>query len=259
MKPAFRVPLLIFALLLMAQHVGAEEWRGIKPLSSTRADVVRVFGECSDKEKPCEFTFENEDISIQFSGADTCNGRSDIVLLIHRVLRTATTMKTLGFDTRRFKSFDPSIPRKTGYRAYVNEESGLLFKTLRNEVFEIYYLPTNTDRRVCPYQYDPAELLRVVWEHVFMIHRVACPTNDPVDGERVLIVADYAITGQWLMPIWYTTGGRIASGQGTRTILLDTTGLAGKIVTVTIEVNSGSHHTAAGSCSFNVSGVPKKL
>ncbi len=253
MKPAFRAFLLVFAVVVTAQQVAAEEWHGIKPLTSTRADVVRVFGNCSDKEQECEFTLENEDISIGFAGADNCDGApADTVLLINRVLRDAKTMKALGFDKRRFKSFDPSYPRDMGYRAFVDEKSGLLFKTLRGEVFEIYYIPPYSDRRVCPLYYgDAHDLLMVVFEHVFSIHSVNCPTN-ATDGEKVLIDANYGDTGQRLIPTWYTTGGRIIAGQGTRKIMLDTTGLAGKVFTVTIEVNDGTYHTAAGSCTFKV-------
>jgi hypothetical protein len=257
MKLVFRAFLLVFASVIAAQQVAAEEWRGIKPLSSTRADVVRVFGECSDKEKPCEFTLENEDISIDFARAGNCDGApTDTVLLIKRVLRDAKTMKALGFDKRRFKSFDPSFPRDMGYRAFVDEKSGLLFKTLYKEVFEIYYIPPYSDRQVCRLYYgDAHDLLRVVFEHVFVIYSVNCPTT-AVDGEKVLIDANYGHNGQRQIPTWYTTGGRIVAGQGTRKIVLDTTGLAGKVFTVTIEVSNGFGHTAAGSCTFNVS-APK--
>lgn len=250
MNPAFRVLLVLIAVVMAAQHAAAEEWRGIKPLSSTRADVLRVFGECADKEQPCEFKFENEDISIDFSGV-VCDGKADPVRFIRRELRDSKTMKALGFDKRRFKSFDPSIPRNRGYRAYLDKESGVLFNTLRGEVFKIYYLPTNKDQQACRYSYgDPRQLVGVFFEHVFMINRVGCPST-VVEGERVHIPADYPITGQRTVPTWITTGGRIVAGQGTNKILLDTTGLAGKVVTVIIEVYDGSG-TASGSCTFNV-------
>ena len=257
MNPAFRSLLLAFAVVIAVQRAVAEEWRGIKPLQSTRADVVRVLGECSDKQKPCEFVFENEDITIDLGNAQTCHGvPPDTVLFIKRVMRKATTIKALGFDKRRFKSFDPSIPRNMGYRAFVDEKAGLLFKTLHGEVFEIYYIPPYSDRQVCRLYYgDAHDLLRVVFEHVFVIYSVNCPTT-AVDGEKVLIDADYGHNGQRQIPTWYTTGGRIVAGQGTRKIVLDTTGLAGKVFTVTIEVSNGFGHTAAGSCTFNVS-VPK--
>ena len=49
----------------------------------------------------------------------------------------------------------------------------------------------------------------------------------------------------------------LVAGQETRKIVLDTTGLAGKVFTVTIEVADGSHHTAYGSCSITVLAPPK--
>ena len=258
MKPAFRAFLLVLASVITAQQAGAEEWRGIKPLSSTRADVVRVFGECADKVEQCEFTFENEDISIGFAQPGNCHGApADTVLFIQRGLRDAKAMKALGFDKRRFKSFSPTFPEDTDYRAFVDEKSGLLFKTLRKEVFEIYYIPPYPDRKVCPLYYgDSHDLLPVVFEHVFMIQAVNCPPT-VVDGEKVPIDAIYSITGQRLRPTWSTTGGRIVAGQGTRKIVLDTTGLAGKVFTVTVEVNDGTYHTALGSCSFAV--IPPEL
>lgn len=257
MKPTFRAFLLVFAIVIWAQQTAAEEWRGIKPLSSTRADVVRVFGECSNKEKECEFTLENEDISIDFSSAENCQrAPADTVLSITRALRNATTVKALGFDKRRFKSFDPSKPRNMGYRAFVDEKAGLLFKTLRGEVFEIYYIAPPTDGQVCSNYGNIRELLEVAWYHDFKIDSLECPTN-AVDGEKIPIVAHYAITGQRLIPTWITTGGRIVAGQGTRKILLDTTGLAGRVFTVTIEVDDSSQHIAAGSCSIKVSAAHK--
>ncbi len=257
MNPVFRVCLLVCAVVIMARQAAAEEWRGIKPLSSTRADVVRMFGQCSDKEQGCEFTFENEDISIDFAKTGNCDGApTDTVLLIQRVLRDAKTMKALGLDKRRFKSFDPSFPRNRAYRAYVDEKSGLLFKTLQKEVFEIYYIPPYSDRKVCPLYYgDAHDLLRVVFEHVFVVDSVNCPVT-AVDGERIFIEAHYRHTGQRFLLTWNTTGGRIVAGQETSKILLDTTGLAGKVFTVTVEINDGLYHTAAGSCAIKVLAAP---
>jgi len=257
MNVAFRVFLLVCTVVITAQQAAAQEWRSIKPLKSTRADVVRVFGECSNKAEPCSFTFENEEIWIDFSSAQNCHGApADTVLLMRRVLGNTMAVEALGVDKRRFKSFDPSLRRNMGYRAFVDEDSGLLFKTFRGEVFEIYYIGAKTDRKICTNYYyysNIRELLQVFWEHVFVINAVDCPAT-VVEGEKVVIKGEYGGgTGQRLIPTWYTTGGRIVAGQGTRKILLDTMGLAGKVVTVTVEVNNGNQHTANGSCSIAVS------
>ena len=260
MNATLRVFLLVSAVVLTIQQAAAQEWHGIKPLKATRADVVRVFGECSDKDKPCVFLIDNEDIWIDFSTAQNCHGApEDTVLLVKRVLVNAVPIKAMGVDVRRFKSFDPARWRKAEYRAFVDENSGLLFKTFRGEVFEIYYIGAKTDRQVCSnYRHyaNIRELLSVWWEHVFVVNAVNCPPT-AVDGERVVIDAEYGGTGQRRIPTWYTTGGRIVARQGTRKILLDTTGTAGKVFTVTVEVDDGSHHTASGSCSIKVSAAPK--
>ena len=71
--------------------------------------------------------------------------------------------------------------------------------------------------------------------------------------EKVVIVGLYPRTGQRMFFEWYSTAGRIVSGENTRKILFDTTGLEGKKVTVTVEMMDEGQHAAAGSCSFNVS------
>jgi len=244
----------------MTTHcVSGEEWRGLTPLKSTRADVVRVFNECTDRNSYCEFTIENEDILIEFAGIQSCSGvAADTVLSIQRELQTETTFEALGLDKRRFKSFDPSIPQKLGYRGFIDEQSGLLLKTFGGQVFQINYIPTNKERSACPNYYrNPREFVQVLQPHVQVVNRVGCPETNPIAGERVLIAARYARTGQRFLLSWAVTAGRIIAGQNTKKILFDTTGLEGKNVTVTVELNDGSQHTANGSCSFNVSPPPK--
>src|SRR5690349_145174 len=109
MKPAPNPLLLAFVFAMTAQLASAEEWRGITPLKSTRADVVRVFNACNDQAESCEFSIENEDITVEFAGVQNCAGvPAGTVLSIERDLRKETTLEALGFDKRRFKSFDPS-------------------------------------------------------------------------------------------------------------------------------------------------------
>ncbi|HEY0367144.1 MAG TPA: hypothetical protein VGC73_11770, partial [Pyrinomonadaceae bacterium] len=129
MNPAFKL-IFFFACVLAARDVAAEEWRGIKPLSSRREDVVRLFGECAGTEELCEFRLDNDEILIQFSGVQSCiNVAPATVLSIQRELRRPLAIKTLLVNQRRFKSFDPSMPRNTGYRGFIDEREGLLFKT----------------------------------------------------------------------------------------------------------------------------------
>jgi hypothetical protein len=259
MNPAFKLFLLFFALLFFAPDVAADEWRGITPLRSTRADVVRTLGQCANEEqRVCEFTIDNEDVLIVFSTLLECDGVvPDTVLMIQRLLRTATTFAALQLDKRRFKAFDPSIPRNMGYRGFIDEKAGLLLKTLRGEIFQINHIAPGKEWPVCRAYYGhPREFVEVIWPHVMMISAVECPVTSPVAGERVVIKGIYQETGQRLIPTWYTTAGRIVEGQNTSKIVLDTAGLEGKTVTVTIEVDDSNHHIAAGSCSFTVAPKP---
>jgi len=169
----------------------------------------------------------------------------------------ATTFSALQVDKRRFKSFDPSTRRNRGYRGYIDEKAGLLLKSLSGEIFQINHIAAGKEWPVCrAYYRNPREFVEVIWPHVLMISAVECPETSPVAGERVVIKGIYPETGQRLIPTWYTTQGRIVEGQNTSKIVLDTAGLEGKIVTVTIEVDDGTHHTAAGSCSFTVAPKP---
>ena len=254
MNPAFKLILAVLALLIAAQQVAAEEWRGIKPLSSTREDVVRLFGECADKTEWCEFTVDNEDVTIVFSGSTNCdNLRPGTVLSVQRELREATTFEALKLDKKRFKSFDPSIPRKRGYRGFIDEKSGLLLKTFGGQVFQINYIPRKQDWPACPdYFRKPREFVAAFVPHVLHVQSLSCPSNNAVAGEKVVIVAHYESTGLRMSFFWVATGGQIVEGQGTRKIVLDTTGLAGKWVTVTFELRESGGYAATGSCAFNV-------
>ena len=51
---------------------------------------------------------------------------------------------------------------------------------------------------------------------------------------------------------WTLTSGRIISGQYSKQVTIDTTGLAGQKITVTAEIGDGSHHRTAGSITVEV-------
>ena len=254
MNPVGKSFFLFFAFVIAASQVGAQEWRGLTPVRSTRADVVRLLGQCSDENPWCQFTIENEDILIRFSKPEDCSVAPDTVLSIQRDLINATTFAALGLDKRRFKSFDPSWPRDMGYRGYIDEKMGLLLKTYGGEVFQINYIAGKKDWKVCPAYYRrPREFVEVIFPHVLGVDYVHCPETSPIAGEKVMITANYVRTGQRLLLTWYTTGGQILKGDNTRKILLDTTGVTEKTITVTAELNDGRQHTATGSCTFKIS------
>ena len=157
--------LLLLVLFVLAQGALAAEWRGIIPLRSTRADVVRLFGECANAEVGCEFMLPNEEILITFSTVDTCPAGvpPHTVLIVQRELQTGTTLQALGLDQRRFESFNPAFRRDRDYRGYMDEKSGLLLKSFRGEIFQINYIPTKKERAICLGLYrKPKDFVAVV-------------------------------------------------------------------------------------------------
>lgn len=258
MKPVLNTLLLAFVFVITAQLASAEEWRDITPLKSTHADVVRVFNQCTDQPESCEFTIDNEDITIEFAGTQNCTGvPAGMVLSIQRDLRKETTLEALGFDKRRFKSFDPSTPPNLGYRAFIDEQAGLLLKSLHGQIFQINYIPAEKERSACPNYYaNPRDFVEVFLPHFQVVESVECP-KIAIAGEKVPIAASYTRTGQRLLLTWSSTGGRVIEGATPRNIFLDTTGLAGKEVTVKVDLNAGNQQIAAGSCTIRVSAPPK--
>lgn len=253
MNPVSKVFLFFFVFLSAASQVAAEEWRGLTPLRSTRGDVVRVFGQCANEKPYCYFNIPNEEIEIIFSGPGDCEVQPNTVLSIQRELNKETTFAALGLDPRRFKSFDPSWPPGMGYRGYIDEKTGLLLKTFGGEIVQLNYIAGKKDWPVCQTYYRrPREFVAVFFPHFQVIHSVECPNTSPLAGEKVVIKANYTRTGQRLLLTWGTTEGRILEGIG-NSIVLDTTGLEGKSITVTVELNDGNQHTASGSCTFKVS------
>src|SRR5687767_10609556 len=142
----------LFLTVLASVPVAAEEWRGIIPGRSTREDVVRQFTQCAGSAQYCELTLPDEDVDITFSSPASCvqQPTPDIVLLIERELVKPATLESLHLDRKRFKTFDPTRPRRLGYRGYIDEKAGLALKAFNNQVFQIYHFPVATSRNVCP-------------------------------------------------------------------------------------------------------------
>lgn len=243
--------------MITAHHVAAEEWRGLIPLKSTRADVVRIFGECTDQSRYCEFSIDKEDIEIEFASPENCGKAPfETVLSIQRTLQNDTTFEALNVVKRRFKLFDPARYKKAGYRGFIDEQSGLLLKTFGGRVFQINYIPTEDQRAQCSNYYaEPRHFVDVILPHIQTIYNVNCPET-VISGEKVPLLANYNHTGQRLILIWDATGGRIIEGPTQRKIFLDTTGLEGK-VTVTAELTDTLQHTTVASCSITVTPRPK--
>ncbi len=79
-----------------------------------------------------------------------------------------------------------------------------------------------------------------------------CPSGRSEQGDHITISADYA-PDVFVKIAWNLSAGRIVGGQHTRTITVDTSGLAGKTIKATAEGDDGVGHLVAASCEVKVS------
>ena len=235
--------LFIVALIVAAESISAAEWRGVVPLHSSRADIVRLFNVCGDNKKRCFFSLEDQNVQIVFSGWQGAFGGcptsvpKDTVLLVRVRLTKQTPMKEQRINLKPFKAFDPSYPSGIGYRAYFDEKSGLLIKSYQGRVVEFDYIASQDDQAFCPRFYEnPRDFVAVVQRqsHLPPLISLACPPDGLRAGTRVTFLA--SPTEDYDSVLWTLTEGTIVSGQGTREITVDTAGLGGRKITVIVEM-----------------------
>ncbi|MDQ3472156.1 MAG: hypothetical protein M3447_00315 [Acidobacteriota bacterium] len=243
MKLFAKAWLLIGAFIVASQSISAAEWRGIVPLHSSRADIVRLFNVCGDNKKRCFFSLEDQNVQVVFSGWQGAFGgcpRSipkDTVLLVRVRFNKPMPIKELKINLKKFKAFDPSYPSAIGFRAYIDEKSGLLIKSYQGRVVEFDYIASQDDQAFCPRFYEnPRDFVAVVQRQS---HRpptisLACPADGLRAGSIVTFLA--RTTEDYDSALWTLTEGRIVSGQGTREITVDTAGLGGRKITAMVEM-----------------------
>jgi hypothetical protein len=248
---------------VFAPDVLAKEWRGIVPLHSTRVDVVRLFGGCSDR--GCTFSVGNEEAYIVFSNDVVVRQYNECatqlpagtVLLIEVKLTIPVDIGALQIDKKRFRTFDPSSPPNIGYKGYIDKKDGLVIKTYKGKVLQLDYIAAKKDVPLCPSYYeDPESFIQLLIEMCCPSLNINCPTKPPMDGERITFSADTTL--ERAIYKWQVSAGKIVSGQGTQTITVDTSGIGGRTITATIEMNDGNNHTTMSSCDVPVSVRPGK-
>jgi hypothetical protein len=89
------------------------------------------------------------------------------------------------------------------------------------------------------------------------------PISDPpglmIEGPATKVQAGSIITLTAHAPdaefsyLWKASAGKIVSGQNTRTITLDTSGLAGQTIYVSVKIEDGNGLGAAASCAVEIS------
>lgn len=253
MKTFLKTSLSMLLLLVASEYSVAKEWRAITPLRSTRADVVRLFNQCSDQREACAFTVGNDRVYILFSGGLTddhgeCARRlpSETVMFIDVELKTTQKIKSLNLDKKEFRTFNPAEPYKMGLKGYWNESDGLLINTLRGEVIQIDYLASAADKSRCLSFYEePESFIRMIPVHVPTIS-VGSSVKSAKAGKNVIFSA-FANVNAKRGYTWTVSTGKILSGQLTHKITVDTSGLAGQTVVATAEIRDVFGHTAVAS------------
>lgn len=224
---------ILFVIAGSANTSIAKGWRSIVPLHSTRQDIVRAFGHCNDSDPSCEFNYDNELVHIEFvyDSQKRCNGtiQPETVLLVEVFLKNPASLQKLGLKRRDFRTV--KLDRDT--EAYVDEVNGLVLKVREGRVLQLDHIASAKDNNMCPAYYDrPEEFAQDIFlSHVSVIN-VSCPRSVRA-GDPLTFVADLAGEPR-ISFLWRVSVGKIMNGQGTRTIIVDTSGLEGKSIVATV-------------------------
>ena len=140
------IVLFIF-LWLSAVDSGAEPWRGIVPLKSTRVDVERLLGKPIPGELNFEakYKLEKEEVRIHYSvkkfcrEAERCECRvpDDTVKEISVESRLELRFSTLGVDKSKFESFP--LVEDVSILVYFNRVAGLIYAVRDDKVLYTQY------------------------------------------------------------------------------------------------------------------------
>lgn len=260
MKRLSLIPLWLFIGIVFGPHVLAKEWRGIVPLHSTQADVVRLFGGCDDTDGSCKIRVGNEEAYFVFSNgavardANECvkNLPPNTVLLIQVELTNPPKLSSLRINKKNFRTFDPSTPPDIGYKGFIDEKEGLIIKTYKGRVLQLDYIAAGNDVALCPDYYEnPESFIQLLIDFCCPVVSLDCP-NQAVDGERVTLFANGNSSGGRVKFKWAISAGKFVTGPKTGGVMVDTTGLGGRTITVTAEMHDGSSHVPTSSCEIRV-------
>jgi hypothetical protein len=142
------LPILFCAYLLslISGFPGSNEWRGIVPLKSTRADVERLLGP-PDKSNDALFVLNNENVLVLYS-LGSCetdpkgwNVPRDVVTEFTVFYRRKVPISTLKLNKDKYQKFNDPELRDLVY--YKNESQGLIIQvnTTSGLVNKITFFP----------------------------------------------------------------------------------------------------------------------
>lgn len=145
---------IIYLLIILAlfQNGLAGEWRGIKPLFSTREDVEKTLGNPMEKLND-HYKLKNQTVFINYSNGKCSNSFKDYNVPKDTVLSITVYSDWIPFsklevDTSKFKKIE-TLQSEIFW--YVNEEDGIRYELRGDMVTQVTYLPsTKDDHLLCP-------------------------------------------------------------------------------------------------------------
>ena len=231
----------------------SSEWRGIKPLHSKLADVVRQFGRCTTSTSTsCTYAWKDETVTFVFL-ANTCGaGKQKLprrtIVRIERRPKTATRLPDYHkISLNNYLAFFvPAEGPSRRFENYVDDEEGFAIEAENDSVTEVHYTAAAAEATLCPASYvKPSELLPVhepkqLLEFFCPGIAVSCPDKTVEADEPIVFFASLAGGYPYTEPTykWSITGGRILSGPDAFSLQVETKGLAdGTEITATLTVD----------------------
>lgn len=154
----------VFICSLLACVQGAEGWRGLIPLHSSRTDVERLLGAPADPGGSFYY-LGREGVIILYAAGSPCGEHGenewqvprDTVVNITVSSEVKPKISNFRIDKKKFKRVDSGHLPYVFY--YVDEEEGIRIEVVRGRVDSITYFPAAKDSHLrCPRNSDKAEL-----------------------------------------------------------------------------------------------------
>lgn len=163
--------IITFALVLVLTAVTpdalAKSWRQITPLRSTAQDVATLSQGCEETETRCQFTLEDQEVMIVFSGSKIgaleCKQvpKRTVLAVILRFSRPRR-LREFQLKNKQFRVFDPSSPPKLGYKTCYYAQDGFMINSYKGKVIGLVYIAAQKDIHLCPEYYeDPKAFVEV--------------------------------------------------------------------------------------------------
>ena len=136
-------------------------------MRSTAQDAAKLSQACEGAETRCQFTLEDQEVMIIFSGSKTgaleCQQvPKQTVLAVIIKFNRPRKLKDFQIKNKRSQVFDPSSPPKQGYKTYYYVQDGFMINTYKGQVVGLVYIASQKDIHLCPeYYQDPKAFVAV--------------------------------------------------------------------------------------------------